>query len=54
MFSRRFQRQVIITRHAAERMMARNVTHDEVLRIVDTGLVRYSDSVRFWACLEVP
>ena len=54
MFSRRFQRPVIITRHAAERMMARNVTHDEVLRIVDTGLVRYSDAVRLWAWLEVP
>lgn len=54
MFSRRFQRPVIITRHASDRMIARKVTADLVLQIVDTGFVRYSDPIRLWAWLEVP
>jgi len=45
-FSQRFQRPLIITRHAAERMRARNVTQELVLLIVDTGFVRYSDPAR--------
>ena len=35
-------------------MRARNVTQELVLLIVDTGFVRYSDSSRLWAWLEVP
>lgn len=54
MFSRRFQRPVIITRHASDRMIARKVTAELVLQIVDTGFVRYSDPIRLWAWLEVP
>jgi len=54
MFSRRFQRPVIITRHASDRMIARKVTDEVVLHIVDTGFVRYSDPIRLWAWLEVP
>jgi hypothetical protein len=54
MFSRRFQRPVIITRHAFDRMIARKVTAELVLQIVDTGFVRYSDPIRIWAWLEVP
>lgn len=54
MFSRRFQRPVIITRHASDRMTARKVTAELVLQIVDTGFVRYSDPIRLWAWLEVP
>jgi hypothetical protein len=53
-FSQRFQRPLIITRHAAERMRARNVTQELVLMIVDTGFVRYSDPARLWTWLEVP
>ena len=54
MFSLRFQRPLVITRHAAERMRVRNVTEELVLKIVDTGYLRYSDSTRLWAWLEVP
>ena len=54
MFSRRFKRPVIITRHASDRMIARKVTAELVLQIVDTGFVRYSDPIRLWAWLEVP
>ena len=35
-------------------MIARKVTADLVLQIVDTGFVRYSDPIRLWAWLEVP
>lgn len=54
MFSLRFHRPLVITRHAAERMRVRKVTEELVLRIVDTGHMRYSDSTRLWAWLEVP
>lgn len=54
MFSQRFQLPVIITRHAAERMSARNVAQELILKIVDTGFIRYSDATRLWAWLEVP
>ena len=35
-------------------MIARKVTAELVLQIVDTGFVRYSDPIRLWAWLEVP
>jgi hypothetical protein len=54
MFSLRFQRPLVITRRAAERMRVRNVTEELLLKIVDTGYLRYSDSTRLWAWLEVP
>jgi hypothetical protein len=34
---------VIITRHARERMAERKVDDELLLRLVDTGLTRYSD-----------
>lgn len=35
-------------------MQSRNVGADAVLRIIDTGHLRYSDPVRLWAWLELP
>ena len=35
-------------------MQSRNVGADEVLNIIDTGYLRYSDPVRLWAWLELP
>jgi hypothetical protein len=53
-FSQRFQRPIVFTRHASERMQSRNVGADLVLKIIDTGYLRYSDPVRLWAWLELP
>ncbi len=54
MQSARFDRPVIITRHAAQRMAERHVTPELLLRVIDEGQTRYSDAVRLWAWLEVP
>lgn len=35
-------------------MQSRNVGADLVLKIIDTGYLRYSDPVRLWAWLELP
>ena len=35
-------------------MQSRNVGADLVLKIIDTGYLRYSDLVRLWAWLELP
>lgn len=53
MFSVRFSRPVIVTRHAQQRMQERDIPAKLLLRIIDTGQVRYSDEVRLWAWLEV-
>jgi Domain of unknown function (DUF4258) len=53
-FSARFNRQVIATRHAQERMQERNISDALLLRMIDEGKTRYSDSQRLWAWLEVP
>jgi len=42
MFSARFNRPVILTRHAAQRMA-------ELLAVVDTGDTRYKDETHLWA-----
>ena len=53
-FSQRFLRPIVVTRHASERMQSRKVGADVVLKIIDTGYLRYSDPVRLWAWLELP
>jgi hypothetical protein len=35
-------------------MQSRKVGADVVLKIIDTGYLRYSDPIRLWAWLEVP
>ena len=54
MHSLRFNRPVVITRHAAQRMVERNVTSELLLRVIDEGQTRYSDDVRLWVWLDVP
>ena len=53
MQSARFDRPVIITRHAAQRMAERHVTSELLLRVIDEGQTRYSDAMRLWAWLDV-
>ena len=54
MHSLRFNRPVVISRHAAQRMVERQVTPELLLRVIDEGQTRYSDDVRLWVWLDVP
>ena len=54
MHSLRFNRPVVITRHAAQRMAERHVNPELLLQVIDEGQLRYSDDVRLWVWLDVP
>ena len=54
MNSIRFGRQVIVTRHAAQRMAERGVTDALLLRLIDEGNTRYRDESHLWAWLDLP
>jgi hypothetical protein len=54
MDSKRFLKPVIVTRHAAQRMMERNIDTGTVLKIIDEGELRFSDAQRLWAWMRVP
>ena len=54
MFSTRFDRPVIVTRHARDRMAERSVDDELLLRLIDEGRTRYSDDTHLWAWLDVP
>jgi hypothetical protein len=53
MQSARFNRPVVVTRHAAQRMVERQVTPELLLKIIDEGKTRYSDEFRLWVWLDV-
>ncbi len=48
MHSTRFNRAVILTRHAQLRMTVRNVSQVELLAVIDTGETRYKDESHLW------
>ena len=52
MFSVRFQRVVVLTRHARERMAERMVSDVMLLEVIDHGETRYRDSTHLWAFKE--
>lgn len=54
MYSTRFGRPVVVTRHAAQRMMERQIDPALLLRVVDEGSTCSSDATRLWAWLDVP
>ncbi len=49
MHSRRFDRPIILTRHARLRMDERNISEAELLAVIDTGETRYRDASHLWA-----
>jgi hypothetical protein len=49
MQSTRFNRTVILTRHAALRMIERNITEAELLSVIDTGETKYKDETHLWS-----
>lgn len=48
MFSERFKRAVVFTRHAHERMAARNLDEQLIADLIETGEVRYKDPEHAW------
>ena len=54
MFSIRFQRQIIVTRHARNRMVERNISNEILLDVIDSGETRYRDPSHLWAFKEFP
>ena len=54
MFSDRFNRTIIVTRHAAQRMVEREISADLLLQVIETGQIRRSDMARLWVWLRVP
>ncbi len=49
MDSIKFNRPIVITRHAKERMEQRNVSDSQLLDIIDNGDTKYSDLTHLWA-----
>lgn len=54
MFSRRFEREVVVTRHARQRMVDRDVTDALLLRVIEEGTTRYRDARRLWVWIDDP
>lgn len=54
MFSVRFTRPIVITRHARERMIERTITDEMLLEVIDSGETRYRDATHLWAFKEFP
>jgi hypothetical protein len=54
MFSSRFQRKVVLTRHARERMAERDITEVMLMEVIDLGETRYRDSTHLWAYKDFP
>lgn len=54
MFSIRFQRPVIVTRHARIRMIERDISDAMLLEVIDRGETRYRDSSHLWAFKDFP
>ena len=53
MHSTRFNRPVILTRHARQRMELRSITLVELLLVIDTGETRYKDETHLWASKQL-
>jgi hypothetical protein len=54
MYSKRFHRPIVITRHAEQRMKERQIGKSELLEVIDTGDTRYSDDTHLWAFKWLP
>lgn len=52
MFSTRFQRDIVITRHAQMRMQARGIGEALLLEVIESGETRYRDAAHLWVFKE--
>ena len=48
MFSQRFDRQIILTDHARQRMSERNVADERLVDLIDSGEIHRKDETRLW------
>jgi Domain of unknown function (DUF4258) len=53
MVSSRFRRPVVITRHARQRMLERQIDDALLMRMIEEGGIRYRDAAHLWIWLEV-
>jgi hypothetical protein len=54
MFSARFNKPIIITRHAQLRMVQRAISTEELMVVMDTGDVRQKDAAHLWVFKTLP
>ena len=54
MNSIRFQRPVIVTYHATQRMAERCVSEEILLEVIETGDTRYADETHLWVFKAFP
>ena len=54
MFSKRFNRPIVITEHAELRMTERTISHIMLLDTIDTGTTKYSDETHLWVYKHYP
>jgi hypothetical protein len=49
MISARFQRPIVVSRHALLRMAERDINDSQLVEIIDTGSTRFKDATHLWA-----
>ena len=54
MFSAKFLRTIILTKHAIKRMSDRFVSDEMLIKIIDTGKIRYKDETHLWIFVDFP
>ncbi|MCK6411551.1 MAG: DUF4258 domain-containing protein [Azonexus sp.] len=54
LFSLRFTRRIVVTRHARQRMEERNIDDTMLVNIIDQGETRYRDPTHLWAYRYFP
>lgn len=54
MHSSRFDRPIVVTRHAAQRMAERSISDADLVTVIDQGETRYKDATHLWAYRHFP
>lgn len=54
LLSSRFGRAVVVTHHAASRMVERGIGERELSELIDSGHLRRADAKRLWAYKHFP
>ena len=54
MHSTRFNLQIILTEHARQRMIERSISLDQVLEIIDNGILKEAGGLHYWLYKHLP
>lgn len=54
MHSSRFNRPIVVTRHAAQRMAERAISEADLAAVIDQGHTRHKDATHLWAYRHFP